>query len=133
MNVQDSAKNKLGRSEVLHDYWSPLNWIYDKPEKIENAKIQNGKTCKGKKNEIREEIKLEVKRLEDEMEQLLGEFETINSAANAKLDGIKEQYIHDDTGIVDTGDRAERCGKIGSHRRNIKKCFYITRQINTET
>ena len=37
------------------------------------------------------------------MEQLLGEFETINSAANAKLDIIKEQYSQDDTGIVYTG------------------------------
>ena len=37
------------------------------------------------------------------MEQLLGEFETINSAANAKLDSIEEQYSQDDTGIVDTG------------------------------
>ena len=34
---------------------------------------------------------LEVKILEDEMEQLLGEFETINSAANEKLDSIEEQ------------------------------------------
>ena len=38
------------------------------------------------------------------MEQLLGEFETINSAANAKLDSIKDQYSQEDTGIVDTGD-----------------------------
>ena len=37
------------------------------------------------------------------MEQLLGEFKTINSAANTKLYIIKEQYIQDDTGIVDTG------------------------------
>ena len=37
------------------------------------------------------------------MEQLLGEFETINSAANAKLDSIEEQYSQYDTGIVDTG------------------------------
>ena len=37
------------------------------------------------------------------MEQLLGEFKTINSAANAKLDSIEEQYSQDDTGIVDTG------------------------------
>ena len=53
-------------------------------KKIENAKKQNGKTCKGTKNEIGEVIMLEVKRLEDEMEQILGELETINSAANAK-------------------------------------------------
>ena len=45
---------------------------------------------------------MEVKRLEDEMEQLLGEFETINSAANAKLDSIEDQYNQEDTGIVDT-------------------------------
>ena len=37
------------------------------------------------------------------MEQLLGEFETLNSAANAKLDIIEEQYSQYDTGIVDTG------------------------------
>ena len=37
------------------------------------------------------------------MEQLLGEFETLNPAANAKLDSIEEQYSQDDTGIVDTG------------------------------
>ena len=37
------------------------------------------------------------------MEQLMGEFETINSAANEKLDSIVEQYSQDDTGIVDTG------------------------------
>ena len=102
-NVQDSVKNKLAQSDVLHDYWSLLNWLDDKPGKMENAKIQNGKTCKGTKNEIGEEIMLEVKRLEDEMEQLLGEFETINSAANAKLDSIEEQYSQDDTGIVNTG------------------------------
>ena len=90
-------------SDALHDYWSPLNWIDDKPEKIENAKTQNGQTCKGTKNEIGEEITLEVKRLEDDMEELLGEFETLNSAENAKLDSIKEQYIQDNIGIVDTG------------------------------
>ena len=44
--------------------------------------------------------------LEDDMEQLLGEFETIKSAANAKLDIIKEQYSQDDAGIVDTGARS---------------------------
>ena len=55
------------------------------------------------KNEIGEEITSEVKRLEVEMEQLLGEFETLNSAANAKLDSIEEKYSQDDTGIVDTG------------------------------
>ena len=38
------------------------------------------------------------------MEQLLGEFETLNLAANAKLDSIKEQYRQDDAGILDTGD-----------------------------
>ena len=37
------------------------------------------------------------------MEQLLGEFETINSAENAKLDSIEEQYSQYDTVIVDTG------------------------------
>ena len=37
------------------------------------------------------------------MEQLLGEFETINSAANAKLESIEEKYIQYDTGIVYTG------------------------------
>ena len=36
------------------------------------------------------------------MEQLLGESKTINSSVNAKLDNIKEQYIQDDTGTVDT-------------------------------
>ena len=92
----------LARSDALHDCWSPLNWLDDKPEKIENAKRQNGKTCKGTKNEIGEEITLEVKRLEDEMEQLLGEFEKIFSAANEKLDSTEEQYSQDDTGIVDT-------------------------------
>ena len=34
---------------------------------------------------------------------MLGEFKTINSAANEKLDSIEEQYSQDDTGIVDTG------------------------------
>ena len=101
--MQDSVKNKLAQSYALHDYWSPLNWLDDKPEKIENAKRHDGETCKGTKNEIGEEITLEVKRLGDEMEQLLGEFETINSAANAKLDSIEEKYSQDDTGIVDTG------------------------------
>ena len=72
-------------------------------KKIENANKQNGETCKGTKNEIDEEIEIEVKRLEDEMEELLGEFETINSAANAKLDSIEEKYSQDDTGIVETG------------------------------
>ena len=86
--VQDSVKNKLARSDSLHDYWSPLNWLDDKPEKVENAKRQNGKTRKGTKNEIGEEITLEMKRLEDDTEQLLGEFETINSAANEKLDSL---------------------------------------------
>ena len=38
------------------------------------------------------------------MEQLLGQFETINSAANAKLDSIEEQYSQDDTGIVESED-----------------------------
>ena len=103
MKVQDGVKNTLAQSDVLHDYWSPLNWLDDKPEKIENAKRQNGKTCKGMKNEIGEEIMLEVKTLEDDMEQLLGEFETINSAANAKLDSFKEQYSQYDAGIVDMG------------------------------
>ena len=56
MKVQDSVKNKLARSDVLHDYWSPLNWIDDKPENIDNSKRHNGKTCKRKKNEIGEEI-----------------------------------------------------------------------------
>ena len=37
------------------------------------------------------------------MEQLLGEFENLNLASNAKLDSIEEQYSQDDTGIVDTG------------------------------
>ena len=37
------------------------------------------------------------------MEELWGEFKTINSAANVKLDSIEEQYSQDDTGIVDTG------------------------------
>ena len=37
------------------------------------------------------------------MEQILGEFEAVNSAANAKLDSIEEQYSQDDTAIVDTG------------------------------
>ena len=37
------------------------------------------------------------------MEQLLGEFNNLNSASNAKLDSIKEQYSQDDKGIVDTG------------------------------
>ena len=82
--MQDSVKNKLARSDALHDYWSLLNWLDDKPEKIENAKKQNGETCKGTKNEIDEEITVEVKRLEDDMEQILGEFEMINLAANAK-------------------------------------------------
>ena len=95
--MQNSVKNKLARSDALHDYWSPLNWLDDKPEKIENSKRQNGKTCKGTKNDIGEEITLEVQRLEDDMEQLLGEFETIISAANAKLDIIEEQYSQDDT------------------------------------
>ena len=49
---------------------------------------------------------MEVKILEDEMEHILGYFETINSAANAKLDIIKEQYSQDDTGIVDTGAKS---------------------------
>ena len=31
--VQDSVKNKLARSDALHDYWSPLIWLDDKPEK----------------------------------------------------------------------------------------------------
>ena len=103
MNLQDSVKNKLARSDVLHDYWSPLNWLYDKPENMENSKRHNGKTCKRTKNEIRKEITSEVKRLEVEMEQLLGEFETLNSAANEKLDSIEEQYSQDDTVIVETG------------------------------
>ena len=105
--MQDSVNNNLARSNVLHDYWSQLNWLDDKPEKIDNAKRQNGKTCKGTKNEKGEEITLEVKRLGDEMEQLLGEFETINSAANAKLDSIGDQYRQDDTGILDTGATSE--------------------------
>ena len=50
---------------------------------------------------------LEVKTLEYELEQLLGEFKTINSSANAKLDSIEEQYSQDDTGIVDTGATSE--------------------------
>ena len=37
------------------------------------------------------------------MEQLLGEFKTLNSEANAKLDSIEDKYSQDDTGIVDTG------------------------------
>ena len=37
------------------------------------------------------------------MEQLLEEFKTLNSAEKAKLDSIEEQYIQDDTGLVDTG------------------------------
>ena len=37
------------------------------------------------------------------MEQILGDFETINSAANAKLDSIEDKYSQDDTGIVDIG------------------------------
>ena len=55
------------------------------------------------KNEIGEEITSEVKRLEVEMKQLLGDFETLNLAANAKLDIIEEQYSQEYTGIVDTG------------------------------
>ena len=86
--MQDSVKNKLARSDALHDYWSPLKWLDDKTEKTENVKKQNGETCKGTKNEIDKEITGEVKILEDDIEQLLGEFETINSAANAKLDSI---------------------------------------------
>ena len=31
--VQDGVKKKLARSDALHDYWSPLNWLDDKPEK----------------------------------------------------------------------------------------------------
>ena len=101
--MQDRVKNELAQSDALHDYWSPLKWLDDKTENIENVKKQNGETCKGTKNKTDEEKTVEVKRLEDEMEQLLGEPETINSAANAKLDIIKEQYSQDDTGIVDTG------------------------------
>ena len=37
------------------------------------------------------------------MEQLLGEFDNLNSASNAKFDSIAEKYSQDDTGIVDTG------------------------------
>ena len=37
------------------------------------------------------------------MEQLLGEFEKLNLASNAKLDIIEEKYSQDDTVIVDTG------------------------------
>ena len=54
MNVQDSVKNNLAQYDALHNYWSPLNWLDDKPEKIENAKKQNGETCKGTNNEIDE-------------------------------------------------------------------------------
>ena len=91
MNVPDSVKNMLARSDVLHDYWYPLKWLDNKPKNIENSKRHNGKTCKQTKNEIGEEITSEVKRLEVEMEQLLGEFKTLNSAANEKLDSIEEQ------------------------------------------
>ena len=63
--MQDSNKNKLARSDALHDYWCPLNWLDDKPEKIENAKKQNGETFEGTKNDTGEEITLEVKRLKD--------------------------------------------------------------------
>ena len=45
---------------------------------------------------------MEVKILEVEMKQLLGEFGTLNLVANAKLDRIEEQYSQYDTGIVDT-------------------------------
>ena len=37
------------------------------------------------------------------MEQLLGEFDNLNSASNAKLDSIEEQYRQDNTVIVVTG------------------------------
>ena len=69
-------------------------------------KKQNSETCKGTKSEIDKEITVEVRRLEGEMEQLLGDFERINSAANAKLDSIEEQYSQNDTGIVYTGAKS---------------------------
>ena len=42
-NVQDSVKNKLARSDVLHDYWSSLKWLDDKPEhrELKETKRQN--------------------------------------------------------------------------------------------
>ena len=52
--------------------------------------------------DIGKEITSEVNRLEDEMEQLLGEFNKLNSATNAKLDSIEEQYSQELAGIVDT-------------------------------
>ena len=61
------------------------------------------------------------------MEQLLGEFENLNLASNAKLDSIEEQYRQDDTGIVDTGATS------GSHRRKIKTYLYITRQTRSKS
>ena len=54
-----------------------------------------------KRDRRRDNVRSKI--LEDDMEQLLGEFETINSAANAKLDMIEDQYSQDDIGIVDTG------------------------------
>ena len=84
MNVPDSVKNKLARSDVLHNYWSPLNWLDDKPENMENSKKHNGKTCERTTNDIGEEITLEIKRVEVEMENLLGDFEKLNSVSNAK-------------------------------------------------
>ena len=55
------------------------------------------------KNQIGEEITSEVKILELQMEQLLGEFDNLNSASNAKFDSIAEKYSQYDTGIVYTG------------------------------
>ena len=79
------------------------------------------------------------------MEQLLGEFETINSATNAKLDSIKEQYSQYDTGIVDTGSTSGLAAPKDAEQMDatgeISKKFYTTRwthgkshgKINNET
>ena len=60
----------------------------------------------------------------------MGEFKTINSAANEKLYSIEEQYIQTDTGIVDTGATSgvaapKDVGKMDPTEEISKKIFIL--------
>ena len=51
--VQYSVKNKLAQSDALHDYWSLINWLADKPEKKERKETKRRNMQRNKKRDRR--------------------------------------------------------------------------------
>ena len=47
MNFPNSIKNKLSQSDVLHNYWSPINWLVEeqKGHPTDKREAIKGESC----------------------------------------------------------------------------------------